>query len=147
MREDFSDGVWTVNRKGNDGNPSSTSTCTGLYRYRRLIATWLDPEDNDIGTPDIVVWDDGSPATVADFREHAYDTHFCAVNDHFQLEKHLFPDIVGEVKFEHDVHDWVVRGDGVVTAALDLKDPSASESEIIGALYLLPIYYRAVVIR
>lgn len=147
MREDFSEGSWTVSRESNDGIPGNTNTCTGLHRHKRLIATWTNREDNDIGNPEIVVWEDGSPATAADFRRNEYDTHFWAVNDEDHIEKHMFPNIVGEVTFDRDVRDWVVRGEGVVTAALDLKDPSVSEGEIIGALYLLPIYYRSIVIR
>jgi len=79
--------------------------------------------------------------------QHELDTHFWTVNERDQLEKHMFPGIVGRVTFDRDVQDWVVRGEGVVTAGLDLRDPDVSDSEIIGALYLLPVYYRSDVIR
>jgi hypothetical protein len=125
----------------------TTDTCVERRHNKKLIATWKNREDNDVGTPDRSVWEDGSPATIDDFRLHELDSHFWTVNDCDQLEKHIFPDIIGRVAFEPNVADWVVRGEGVVTAGLDLRDPDASDSEIIGALYLLPIYYRSTVTR
>jgi hypothetical protein len=147
MKPSVTDNGQTADRETTCDVRSMTDTCVERHQNKKLIATWLNREENDVGTPDYTVWGDGSPATIADFRIHELDSHFWRVNEMDQLEKHLFPDIVGRVTFEHDVGDWVVRGEGVVTGGLDLPDPDVSDSEIIGALYLLPIYYRSDVIR
>jgi hypothetical protein len=147
MREEFCEGRWTISRGSKDGTPNKTDSGTGLHGHKRLIAKWTNMDDNDIGTPEFVVWEDGSPATGIDFRKHELDTHFWAVSDQGHLEKHMFPEIVGKVTFDQDAKDWIVRGEGVVTAALDLKDSCVSDGEIIGALYLLPIYFRSKINR
>ncbi|HSY35611.1 MAG TPA: hypothetical protein VK814_07675 [Acidobacteriaceae bacterium] len=54
----------------------------------------------------------------------------------------MFPDIVADVTFDPLVGDWVVRGQGVVPGALDVKDPNVPDSEIIAALFTFPTYYR-----
>jgi hypothetical protein len=58
-----------------------------------------------------------------------------------------FPGVVGEVRFETNVGDWVVRGPGVVTTALDVKNPRAANDEIYAALATFLIVYKARIIR
>jgi hypothetical protein len=147
MREDFDDGAQWDDREWDDEVLCAIDKCLSERHLKRLIAIWFERENDDSGDPDIVVWGDGTVATVVDFRLHELDTHFYRASGYGWLEKHMFPDIVGEVSFERDLQDWVVRGEAVITFGLDLKDPEASESEIIGALYFLPIYYRSNVVR
>jgi len=147
MKPSFTDNGQTADCETTCDVRSMTDTCVERHQNKKLIATWLNREENDVGTPDYTVWGDGSPATIQAFRRHELDSHFWSVNERDQLEKHIFPDIVGRVSFEPDVGDWVVRGQGVVASGLDLRDLDVSDGEIIGALYLLPVYYRSDIIR
>ncbi|RZU38829.1 hypothetical protein [Edaphobacter modestus] len=97
--------------------------------------------------PHSVGWEDGSPATLQDYREHAEDTYSLVVNRAQGFEQHIFPVIVGEVRFETNVGDWVVRGPGVVTAACDVKNPNAPDDEIYAAIATFPVAYKVRIIR
>lgn len=59
-----------------------------------------------------------------------------------EIEQHIIPGVVGDVTFELNVADWVVRGPGVVTAALDVKNPNVPSDEIYAALATFPTVYK-----
>jgi hypothetical protein len=113
----------------------------------KLIAKWSLGQEPGIEKPSLVVWEDGSPATLADFRTHELDTRILYSNDDGETDCHMFPDIVAYVSFEENVQDWVVRGQGVIPAALDVKNPQALDGDIYGALISLPTLYKARIIR
>ena len=112
----------------------------------KLVAIWTDGQDLSLDNPAVVIWEDGAPATVEDLREHVVDTHYW-VETPSGSEKHMFPDIVGKVTFEQNVCDWVVRGEYVATTALNLNDPNASDGDIVGALFMLAMYYKSTIMR
>ncbi len=147
MREDFDDGALWDDSEWDNKVLCAIDQYMDERQLKRLIAIWFGRTNDDSGDPDILVWGDGTVATVADFRRHELDTNFYRVSGYDWLEKHMFPCVVGKVTFDRDAQDWVVRGQSVVTFGLDLKDPESSDSEIIGALHFLPIYYRSEVVR
>jgi hypothetical protein len=51
------------------------------------------------------------------------------------------------VVFDRFAKDWVVRGPGVNTAALELHNPDATDDQITTELYTFPIVYRAKIVR
>jgi hypothetical protein len=113
----------------------------------KLIAKWkpkLEPAHDE---PSSVVWEDGTAATLNDYRTHELDTHSLHASDDGGTECHMFPDIVAEVTFDRDARDWVVRGPGFATVGLELNDPHAKDEQIIAELYTFPIVYRANIIR
>jgi hypothetical protein len=59
----------------------------------------------------------------------------------------MFSDIVADVYFENDVQDWVMRGQGVIPAALEVKNPNPPDCEIYAALFSFPTVYKARIIR
>jgi hypothetical protein len=113
----------------------------------KLIAMWSHGQEPGIDEPSSVVWEDGSPASIADYRTHEIDTRIYCSDDDGEAQCHMFPDVIADVSFERDVWDWVVRGQGVITAALDVKNPKALDGDIYGALINLPTLYKARIIR
>jgi hypothetical protein len=113
----------------------------------KLIGKWSDGQEPGTEEPSSVVWEDGSLATLADFRTHELDTRTLYSNDDGETECHMFPDIVADVSFEENVRDWVVRGHGVIPAALDVKNPQALDGDIYAALITLPTVYKARIVR
>jgi hypothetical protein len=114
----------------------------------KLIAKWNRGQEAGIEEPSSVVWEDGSPATMADYRTHDLDTRILHSNDDGEAECHMFCDIVADVSFEQNVQDWVMRGQGVISAALNVKNPKAPDADIYAALITFPtIVYKARIIR
>jgi len=113
----------------------------------KLVAAWGQGQGADAEGPTSVVWENGEQATWEDYRRHELDTHFWFENGRGEMERHMFPDIVAEVAFDSTVLDWVVTGEGVDAAALDVKDPDVPDSEIIAALFTFPTYYRVTIHR
>ena len=109
----------------------------------KLIAKWSHGREPGIEEPSSVVWEDGSPASMADYRTHELDTRISYSDDDGEAQCHMFPDIVADVIFEQNVQDWVVMGQGVISAALDVKNPHALDGEIYAALIALPNLYKA----
>lgn len=96
----------------------------------RLIAVWT--RDQDVGTemPNTMKWDDGTPATMDDFAKHRLDTHTLVAGRNGGMEQHFYPDIVARVEYDWFARDWVVKGSGVTTTALQLHNPDATDDEI-----------------
>ncbi|NYF53921.1 hypothetical protein [Tunturiibacter gelidoferens] len=115
--------------------------------HKTLIAKWTMKQAPRLKEPYSVGWEDGSPATLQDYRKHAEDTYSLVSNRAQGFQEHIFPGIVGEVRFETNVGDWVVRGPGVVTAALDVKNPDAPDDEIYAAIATFPVVYKVRIIR
>jgi hypothetical protein len=113
----------------------------------KLIAKWKPDLDPAYDEPSSVVWDDGTPATLTDYRTHELDTHRLYVSEGGDTERHMFPDIVAEITYEPNVRDWVMRGQDVNTAALELHDPNATDVEILAEVFTFPTVYRHRVIR
>jgi hypothetical protein len=113
----------------------------------KLIAKWkpeLEPAHDE---PSLVVWEDGTPATLSDYRTHELDTHFSNRNDDGEMELHMFPDIVAQITYEPNVQDWVMRGRDVHTTALELNDPNATDGQILTEVFTFPMVYRYRIIR
>jgi hypothetical protein len=112
-----------------------------------LIATWTSDQDYSIELPNSVRWEDGSEATLAEYREHELDTYALGMNNAFCVEKLIFPGTIATVRFESSVGDWVVRGPLAMPSALELFDEAASDEQIIAALASFPIVYKTRILR
>jgi hypothetical protein len=113
----------------------------------KLIASWTKDQDASMDEPHLVKWGDGTPATLEDYKKHLLDTHTIRFDGSGRIERHTFPDLVAEVSFDRAANDWVVRGPGVATAALELNDANAKDEEIVAELYTFPIVYRVRILR
>lgn len=92
----------------------------GLHLPRQTI--YGRATDSSIEEPHSLEWEDGTPATLRDYRNHAVDTYCSIANPRQEIERHIFP---GHVALESSVGDWVLRGPEAVTAALDVKNPNS----------------------
>jgi hypothetical protein len=108
-----------------------------------LIARWATDGNSTLEPPSLMWWDNGSPATLGDYQKHLSDTHTWVITPLLGIERRTFPDVVAEVKYEDSVESWVVSGQGVVPASLELVDRSATDDQILEELYTFRIIYRA----
>jgi hypothetical protein len=113
----------------------------------KLIAKWKPELDPAYDEPSSVVWEDGTPATLNDYRTHELDTHCLHTSDEGEVQRHMYPDIVAEITYEPNVQDWVMRGQDVNTAALELHDPNATDVQILAEVFTFPTVYRHRIIR
>jgi len=109
----------------------------------RLIARWTKDQDTSMEEPYSVRWDDGTAATLNDYRKHQLDTRTLRFDAQDCAELHMYPDIVVDVTFDQNVGDWVVCGPGIVTVGLELNDPDATDEQIVAELHTFPFIYRA----
>ena len=61
----------------------------------------------------------------------------------FRIERHIFPDIVADVHYDTVTGACGISGQGVEPALLMLKNPSATDDQIMEELYMFPIINRA----
>ncbi len=113
----------------------------------KLIASWAKDEDDNFGSPDLVWWADGSPATLQDYGHHVFDTNYWVDKGAAGTELHMCPEIVAEAYYCPWGRTWGIRGDGVIPTSLGLTDPEASDSQIRSMLSALPTAYRCVIRR
>ena len=113
----------------------------------KLIAKWKREEEPAHNEPSTLVWEDGAPATMDDYRAHFLDTHSLREGDDGGMECLMFPEVVAEVVYDRFANDWVVKGPDVVTAALELHSPDATDEDITTELFTFPIVYRAKIVR
>lgn len=113
----------------------------------KLIARWTEHQDASTEQPNSVAWQDGTPATLSDFRRHLLDTYNLHKDELGRVEQHFFPDVVAEVKWDPSSMDWVVMAPDIQTFALELHDPHIKDDEIVAALSTFPKVYRANIVR
>lgn len=111
-----------------------------------LIARWNIDQDAMVDPPSEVRWSNGAPATYQDYLVHVDDTHAWVPNA-TGIELHMFPSLVGDVTYDSASKTWVIRGVSSGSLALDVTDPDASDDQIIAALYMRPVVYRAQIHR
>jgi hypothetical protein len=113
----------------------------------RLIASWTPDQDPSTEMPTAVKWEDGTPATLDDFAKHQLDTYTLRTGRDGGMERHIFPSISVEVVYDWFAKDWVMKGSGVITAALELHNPDATDVQITAELFTFPVVYRANIVR
>jgi len=113
----------------------------------KLIAKWKPELEAAYDEPSSVVWEDGTPATLNDYRAHELDTHRLHASDDGGMERHMFPEVVADVTFDTNVQDWIISGRDVNSAALRLHDPSATDGQILAEVFTFPTVYKHRIIR
>jgi hypothetical protein len=112
-----------------------------------LIASWTMNQDASVDEPSSGKWGDGTVATLDDYRAHQLDTHTFRFDGSTHFERYMFPDIVADVTFDANVHDWVMSGQDVNPAALGLNDLAATDEAILAEIFTFPTVYRHRIIR
>jgi hypothetical protein len=110
-------------------------------KSKTLIAKWKPEQDCSVELPYTTYWSDGSPATSEDYLEHMLDTHTFS-NNAGGLELRISPAIIADVYFDLVARQWVVSGDDVHPAALNITDRNAPDHFILAELATWLIVYR-----
>lgn len=116
-------------------------------KFRRLTAIWNRGVDPIQTRPSTLTWSDGSPGTIEEFARYEADTQRLFLNHKGEYEQHICPDIIATVEYDDDLKDWIIRGDGLETRALNLRDPNASDDNIASEVCFTPTVYKYNVIR
>jgi hypothetical protein len=114
---------------------------------RTLIAKWTAAQDPSDDLPAKVYWADGSSATNNDYVTNSIGTHTLMLGEDGGMECHMFPDIVANLRFDTFADSWIASGPGIEPFALSLPDRNATDSQIIGELFLFPVVYKARIFR
>jgi len=112
-----------------------------------LLAYWDLNDNPGRDEPYAVYFEDGTDASIDEYRKHIDDTHEDRLDYPGRMVRRIYPGIVGGVRWCYHARDWKVSGSQIVPFYLDLRDPDASDSQIIAELYTFPIVYRCVIIR
>jgi hypothetical protein len=110
---------------------------------RMLTARWATDGNSTLEPPSLLWWADGTPATQDEYWTHLSDTHSWVIMPPTGIERRTFPDIVADVRYCEAAASWVLEGDGIKSASLELPDRSATDDQIRQELYTLPVIYRA----
>lgn len=107
-----------------------------------LIAAWTLDQDPTIDHPKTVRWADGDSADFDDYLAHSMSTHTFVVGGN-GIELHMYPAVVGDVRYDPSVRRWVmIVGVGPIVV-LDLDDEDAPDDQIMAELFTYPVVYRA----
>lgn len=107
-----------------------------------LIAKWATYQGATLQPPHLVQWEDGTPATPEDYRKHIGDTHMWVIKSTTCIERRIFPDVVADVHYDACAGTWAITGKGVQPATLALRNPNATDDQIVEELYTFPVVYR-----
>jgi hypothetical protein len=91
----------------------------------RMTARWDRHQDISTEAPRSIIWEDGTSASLDDFRSHSSHTSRFAIGLQGKKEVHIYPDVVAEVYFDRYAKSWAIRGEGVTACALDVCDRHA----------------------
>ncbi len=107
----------------------------------KLIVQWGPAETADFQVPVEVRWEDGSPATIEDYRK----LHLCTQSVHSAetgLVTVICPDIVAVTKYDSAKGHWVLSvGDQFMD--LDETDPNASDESLDRELSTHPMIFQS----
>lgn len=109
----------------------------------KLIARWYGKNLDTTNPPDEILWENGQRATFDDFRRHLDDTSRIIDSAPHHSERHFYPDVVADVRYDRFGGHWAISGEGVEPTGLFLSDPDAPDEQIIAELFTLPVIYRA----
>jgi hypothetical protein len=110
-------------------------------KSKTLVAKWKPEQDCSVELPYTIYWSDGSSATSEDYLDHILDTHtFSYGADGVELR--MSSEIIADIHYDLIARQWVISGDGVQPAALDISDRSAPDDSILAELATWPTVYR-----
>ena len=107
----------------------------------RLLAYWGPEKTADFQIPVEVKWEDGSPATLEDYKKHHLCTQSVQPTER-GLVTVLCPDIVAVTSYDSAKGHWVLYADGG-HMDLDETDPNASDEILDRELTTHPMIYQS----
>jgi hypothetical protein len=112
-----------------------------------LLAIWPKGRCPVMEDPWRIAWEDRTPATLSDYNLHRRDTAIERTTRQGATVRYLFPDVVGELRWDPRGGHWSLTGTGIHPIALWIDDPQASDDDLRLAIRALPIEYRVIVRR
>lgn len=109
---------------------------------KTLIAKWHEADPDRIGLPNELRWNDGSRATLDDYIANLDSTCRTVFPQEPGIERHYFPGLVADVRFDPLGGHWIVTGKGIETTALFLSDPFATNDQIAEEMHSMPMRYK-----
>lgn len=113
----------------------------------KLIARWTGNNSDTNRPPDEILWENGKRATLDDYRRYLDFTSRNVASFPGLVERHFYPEIVADVRYDRFAGRWAISGDGVEPAGLFLTDPNAPDEQITAELFTFPVVYRARIYR
>jgi hypothetical protein len=113
---------------------------------QRLIVFWGPENEADYQTPNEVKWEDGTPATLEDYRKHQSSTRTSQLTDRGHATV-LFPDVSSVTRFDVPKGHWVVEASNGDVLDLLEADPNASDQTLLKEISMNPVIYQTTVDR
>lgn len=113
---------------------------------RTLTARFSSNQDLVYSNPVEIRWNDGRPASFETYEHHRADTR-TLVQTGDGMEVRLFPDVVGDVRYDGYYRLWFVVPQGGEPISLDVRRPDATDLDLRAALFHLPVAFRALIRR
>lgn len=112
----------------------------------RLIAYWGPEAEADRQVPQKIQWEDGSAATMDDYKraQNATQTSF---NTDQGMVTVISPDVVATAKYDDGRYRWYLEASGGGPFYLQQTDPNASDEALQREIAMYPVEYRAVIDR
>jgi hypothetical protein len=114
---------------------------------KALIATWFNPDHDNMGLPHELRWSDGTRASMNDFYANLDSTFRWKFLSPICVEKHCFPDLIATVEYDEVARRWVVTGENIEPFGLLVDDPNATDEEIDSEMFAGEIVYRFRIVR
>ena len=100
----------------------------------RLFAKWLPDQDSNEEAPAVIVWEDGTKATIQDYAKHYASHQTLVVNRKKGDVLILYTDEMSDVSFNHSLSKWVYTTPNKIEIILNLSDPEADDAAINEAI-------------
>lgn len=113
---------------------------------KQLIVFWGTDEEADYQVPKEVKWEDGTPATIEDYRKYQSCTRTSQLSDKGHATV-LFLDVHSETRFDNSKGHWVVQATNGDVLDLLETDPNASDKMLLKEISMNPVIYRTTVNR
>lgn len=111
----------------------------------KLIAYWGAEAEADLQVPQRLQWEDGSAATLDDYKKHQHDTQSSHHNEDGEMVTVIFPDLVAFAKYDLVRNRWYLEAPGGGSFYLQQADPNASDEVLKREILSYPMEYRAVI--
>jgi hypothetical protein len=110
---------------------------------RMLTARWATDGNSTLEPPSLMWWADGTPAKLKDYQAHLSATHTWVITPLMSIECRFYPELVADVRYDGAAGSWVIGGEGVTSASLELPDRDATDDQIRAELFTFPVIYHA----
>lgn len=114
---------------------------------KKLIVYWGTEAEADLQVPKKLRWEDGSAATMADYKRLQHATQSMLNDENGEIVTVIFPDVVATAKYDAVRNRWYLEAPGGGPFYLQQADPNATDETLREEILSYPVAYRAVIDR